>query len=436
MRLLAALMAALLLLACGDDAPWHAVRAEEVRELEFLEYPSVERMTQEAYRADVAADVAQISDAQLAEYAETYGRFGYFDMNLDLRPIYVGSGSDWVGGMYFPGAGHILIIGEPKDDALVHEYVHALQDQHFGFDAVDRYDSSDAFLARRAIIEGDATLAQYRFALQEAHGVDLGSADWLGVFNVYRGTSDALIQDGDYPPVFLDYPTFCYAYGLELTAHNLTGARYDDPSAARFPPYDWADEDALFLDPPVDTTQAVLRLGIDVDEVEKVGLSEVPAELADRLEVVDRDVLGEWYVFLLFFEAGRGIAATRAIASTWDGDRVLFVRDTETGDYGFVWTSAWDDINAVANVVDSMWRIYGRNPAKTRPANFALADDGEGVWIEHRANHVVVTKNLAYELIGPMVEAAFAAEPTSRVTRLRPSLAEFSRRFVRPSSSR
>lgn len=432
MRALTVVMAVQLLLACGDDGPWHARRAEEVRELELLEYPTVEEISLDDRRAEVAANVAQIPDAELAEYAETYGRLGFFDVGLDLRPIYVGSSTDWVGGMYWPGEGRIVLVGEPADDALVHEYVHALQDQHFGFDAVDRYDTSDAFLARRAIIEGDATLAQYRFALQESHGVDLGSADWLGVFNVYRGTSDSLIQEGTYPPVFLDYPTFCYAYGLELTAHNLTGARYDDSTAARFPPYDWEVENALFRTPPVDTTQAVLRLDLDVDDVEEVGLSEVPAALAGRLELVDRDVLGEWYAFLLFFEAGRGIATTRAIASRWDGDRVLFVRDTQSGAHGFVWTSAWDDLNSVANVVDTMWRVYGRNPTGTDPDFYALADDGEEVWIEYRANRVVVTKNLAYELIAPAVEAAFAAAPTDRVTRRRPSLAEFTRRSTRP----
>jgi len=424
-------MAMQLLLACGDDVPWHARRAEEVRELEFIEYPTVEEMSLEDYQAARADDVEQMSDAELAEYAATYGRLGYFDQSLDLRPILIGSSTDWVGGSYWPDTNSIVIVGDPADDALVHEYVHALQDQHFGFDAVDLYDTTDGFLARRALLEGDATLAQYRFALQESRGVDLGSADWPAVFNVYRGLSNEMIQEEPYPLVFLDYPTFCYAYGLELTAHNLTGARYDDPSAARLPPYHWGDEDELFLHPTIDTTEQVLLLDIDVDEVEQVGLSDVPAALTDRLEVVDRDVLGEWYAFLLFYEAGRGIAATRAIASAWDGDRVLFVRDTESDENGVIWVSAWDDVNAVANVIDTMWLIYGRNTTGTDPDHYALADDGEEVWIEYRGNHVVVTKNLAFELIAPIVDAAFAATPSARVSRRRPSLAEITHRFAR-----
>jgi len=430
MRSAAVVMSVQLLLACGDDGPWHAMRAEEVRELEFSSYPEVVEMTFEEYQAQVDADVAAIPDEELTEYAETYGPLGYFDVSLDLLPIYTGSSTDWVGGVYWPSTKSITMVGEPKDDSLVHEYVHALQDQHFGFESVDLYDTSDGFLARRAIVEGDAVLAQYRFALQESHGFDLGSADWLGVFTLYRSTSDSMIQEAIYPLVFLDYPTFCYAFGLEFTAHNLTGARIDDPAAARFPPYDWSDEDALFLDPPVDTTQAVRLLNLDVDPVEEVGLTDVPAALSDQLEVVDHDVLGEWYAFLLFYEAGRGISTTRAIASTWDGDRVLFLRDVASGAHGFVWVSAWDDVNAVANVIDTLWTVYGRNPTAVEPDHYALADDGEEVWIEYRANRVVVTKNIAYDAIGPLVEAAFAAAPAARVARSRPSLAELTRRFV------
>src|SRR5688572_9834389 len=77
--------------ACGDDGDPLAAAAERARELELLEPVPIETVTREAYRARAEAAVAQISDEQLREYAETYGRLGFFPVETNLRPIVAGS---------------------------------------------------------------------------------------------------------------------------------------------------------------------------------------------------------------------------------------------------------------------------------------------------------------------------------------------------------
>ena len=409
-----------LLFACGDSHDL-AERAAEVRELDFAYYPEVARISPEQWRDQVSAEVAASSDSELRLYAETYGRLGYFAVDLDLRPILIATRSDWVGGYYQPADASITLIGDADDDILVHEYVHALQDQHFGFADFDLTDTTDGFLSRRAIIEGDAVLAQRRFILQE-EGTDLAFADWLALFNLYRSYAAALLTDAEYPIVFLDYPSFCYAYGLEFTAHHLTGATIANPAAATLPPYDWGRENQLFIDPHADTCAAILRLGNDVDEHFQVGLTAVPAELAASLTVVDWDILGEWYVYLLLTGAGNSVTSTRAMAAGWDGDAVLFVEDG-AANHGLIWSSTWDDANVAINVAESLWTIYGRNSTGLEPEHFALADDGETVWIERRAERLVVVKNIDFDLIAPLVAAAFAPVEARRRPRTRPSLA-------------
>ncbi len=423
MRRLTAAVA--MMLACGDGHEL-AERAAEVRELDFAYYPEVVRISPEEWRDQVSAEVAATSDSELRLYGETYGRLGYFPVALDLRPILIATQSDWVGGYYQPADATISVIGDAGDDILVHEYVHALQDQHFGFTNFDLTATTDGFLARRAVVEGDAVLAQQRFILQEG-GTDLGFADWRALFNLYRSYSASLLADADYPIVFLDYPSFCYAYGLEFTAHNLTGATIASPSAT-LPPYDWGLEDQLFINPQADTSEAILRLGSDVDEHFDVGLTAVPAGLTDRLTAVDWDVLGEWYVYLLLSGAGASVASTRAIAAGWDGDAVLFVEDT-AANHGLVWSSRWDDANVAINVAASMWTLYGRNPTGVESEHFALADDGEPVWIERREQQLVVIKNIEFDLIAALATAAFAPAEARRQPRTRPSLAA---RLARP----
>ncbi len=423
------LCAGVSLVGCGDVDPL-AERAEEVRELAFLYDVEIVEMSRAEYAAQAEARAAQIDPADLVEYAETYGRMGFFDRSLDLVPIFAGSSSDWVGASYSPGTKVITLVGEARDDTIVHEYVHALQDQHFGIGEYDLYDTSDGFLARRAIVEGDAVLAETRFMAQEQVGGDLDRVNWTGYLGAYRDFATNMLVDADYPGIFLDYPTFCYAYGLAHDAYNLTGVTLDDPSGLRAPPYDWSREDALFTDRPANTTQQVLLLSEDVDPVVEVGLTDVPAAAATRLAVVDRESLGEWLSYILLFNANpddpdQAVAEARALAAAWDGDRVLFVRDIDTGAHGFVWGSAWDTPEAAAAVADALWRIYGRRTVRLEPDRFAYADDGESVWIDVRGERIAVVRNVDIELVDALIEGAFA-ETTSRerIARAKPSIVE------------
>lgn len=408
---------------CGDPVPELWERAEEVRELPLLEDVEVLRMTREQYAAQAAERAASLTDERLQYYAETYGRMGYFPMDLDLRPILAGSSSDWVGASYSPGAGRITLVGDAPDHTVVHEYVHALQDQHFGIGDYDLR-TSDGFLARRAIVEGDATLAHYRFRAQEELGTDLHGIDWTGVFDGYRGFSDGLLEDGTYPPVFVDYPTFCYAYGLQFVAHNLMGVSFEAPYPSESYPFDWGRQDELFTERPTDTTQGILLLAENADPIEVIGLDRVPEALVDVLVFDDWDSMGEWNFFLLLYPV-LGDVDARALAGRWDGDRVLFVIDVDTGERGLVWASAWDDEASAAALVDAMWAIVGRAFVYGGPPELGYATDGEAVWLERRAHRVVFAKNVREEIVAQLAAAAFdpdvarAARP-----RVRPSLVE------------
>ena len=406
---------------CSDELPWQARAAEEARALRLHEDVPIVRMTREEYAVRAAERAAGINEDYLQYYADTYGRLGYFDRDLDLRPVFAGSSSDWVGATYSPSAREITLVGEAPDQTLVHEFVHALQDQSFDLRAYDDLTTSDGFLARRAVVEGDAVLAEYRFVMQQ-DGEDLDVIDWPRTLAAMRDFSARMVAEADYPLVFLDYVTFVYTYGLEYTAANLTGVSYDMPDALAAAPHDWALQDALFQDQPPASTHQILRrdvLGEDSLPVAPLGLTSVPDALSERLASLDWDVLGEWYVYLLLYplEADGRVADARALGAGWRGDRALFVRDIETGQVGTLWASAWADEVTAQAVADALWMLYEGMPADASSSpEQGTAGDGEPLWIERRGDRLVAARNVPADVVAPLVEAAFAspAQPALR----------------------
>lgn len=415
--------------ACGDDdgMPWQARAAERVRELPLLDTVEIQRFTREEYAARAAENAQEISDETLQYYADTYGRMGFFDPTLDLRRVFAGSSSDWVGATYSPNANLITLVGDARDDTIVHEFVHALQDDHFG---IAQYDlaTSDGFMARRSVVEGDAVVAQYRFLAQQDLDTELDGVNWASVLQSRRDYSAATLADAAYPVLFLDYVSLVYTYGFEYMAHNLLGVSYDQPTEVAPAPHDWERANQMYTERVPDTTEQILRLDLldgaaAVDPVVDVGVQTVPAVVADRLEAVDWDRLGRWYTYLLLYPLEETGVDAWSLAATWDGDSVLFVRDLETGAAGVLWIAEWDDDTAAANIAGALWDLHGYTAIEGEAEYIGTTDSGEIAWIEQRANRTVMAINIDLAVASPLIDAAVTGE-AMRVARRFPSLAE------------
>lgn len=126
--------------------------------------------------------------------------FGLLPESLDLASYYPQLLSSQVAGYYDPARRYLAIVrreggllgqgaGEKESAAedlvLVHELVHALQDQHFDLQRFAQADPmSDAATARAALVEGDATLAMMSYAsgtkMEETPGVAEAMERWMG----------------------------------------------------------------------------------------------------------------------------------------------------------------------------------------------------------------------------------------------------------------
>ena len=135
----------------------------------------------------------------MAYYHAVWGRLGFFPASFDVRGVSAGQAA-MVGAFYDPAEKTVTVFGEPQRETLVHEFVHALEDQTFDLQKYDRgATSSDEALARRAVVEGHATLCTMRFRNRE-----LNSFGFLGMSEAQR-ESEAVLANTPLPPIFSEY---------------------------------------------------------------------------------------------------------------------------------------------------------------------------------------------------------------------------------------
>ncbi|HEY1956340.1 MAG TPA: hypothetical protein VGH28_12025 [Polyangiaceae bacterium] len=133
-------------------AVMHAVRAEILPRGELMR----------ALEAHVAREVPHDEIERESIFLKTLGVLGADD---DYEREVFAMVRRVAGGIYLPERGEMLLPEDlPRHElatSLAHEAVHALQDQHFGLEAFERYEpgASDAMLARSCLAEGDATSA-------------------------------------------------------------------------------------------------------------------------------------------------------------------------------------------------------------------------------------------------------------------------------------
>jgi hypothetical protein len=249
------------------------------------------------------------------------------------------------GATYSPLDKQILLVDKFKDDSLLtHEFVHALQDQHFDlmkllFVRPYNYDRTEALFA---VIEGDAMNVQRRSEEGDAYArktLEEITRQEDERFGGYRAEMNAL-----FPRLLTE--TFIFRY--------RDGARFVE-AVRRSRGERGVDE--LFTRPPASSEQIL--------HPEKYAQNELPREIeldetafkGAGWQSVAATPLGEIGLRGLLLEGVAEKDAVRAAAG-WAGDRAyLFERAGSTP--LFVWKTAWDkpaDADEFFNAYDALQR--------------------------------------------------------------------------------
>jgi hypothetical protein len=156
--------------AVEDDIESLIAVAEEVRGLEFLDPPTVTFLPEEEMADRIRARLDEELDPEEVAVDEAlFELLGLIPSDLDLVTAYTDLLAEQVAGFYDPDTRELVVMGSADATALtktivVHELIHALTDQHFGwgadFDAFIEEERFHEAVSLQALIEGDATYFQ------------------------------------------------------------------------------------------------------------------------------------------------------------------------------------------------------------------------------------------------------------------------------------
>lgn len=200
---------------------------EDIRGLEFIVAPEITIVDEDELAERVREQIEEdLEPADVAVAQRLYEILGLLDGSIDLGQAYTDLYAEQVGGYYDHETGEMVIMGgsslSPLSKSIVvHELIHALTDQHYGFAALsdDLWDAEEfeRVSAISSLAEGDATYFQlvYLGTLSNAEQVEAitesmnvpstvidSLPDWFAEdltfpYDAGFGFVDRLMADGD-----------------------------------------------------------------------------------------------------------------------------------------------------------------------------------------------------------------------------------------------
>ena len=273
-------------------------------------------------------------DAEDVEIADRlYTRLGIIEPSVDLGGTLIDAFADIVLGMFRTDDDMLYVVGDEDDFTLqneltvAHEFVHGLQHLHFDIegmrDAIEG--NSDRSRALRALIEGDASLAELIYRLEYFNEAQQQAFQ--------DETADVDISSFLAAPVFIQRTmVFPYVEGTQFAIDLYLQTQSFDPV------------NAAYGSPPSSTEQIIHPDKYLVDEPVEVSLPDLAAALAEGWSEADRDVMGELFIrSLLEGEVSREQAGEAA--GGWGGDSYVLLRSADGGEALFsviVWDTKED----------------------------------------------------------------------------------------------
>ena len=329
-------------------------------------------------RAVITAFVREQTDAEELEQARVfYVALGLLDPDLDVHALIVRVLGEQIVGYYDPEQS-LMVIREDVAEGLsrrartlggaralgdsemviVHELVHALQDQRLGLgETYEQERTIDADNALAALVEGDATLAMIGHMADQRPGGSLArltsNPALVRMLLNDNPTSVSGQEIGEAPPIVRVPLIARYIEGLMfcVTLHGGGG---------------WAEVDRAHRAHPVSTEQILHPEKYAAGEgPETIEMGPLPALLEAGLRVHEEDTLGELEMGIYFGLGDPSADAVPAPAAGWGGDRLRVYR-REDGTTAAVWFTRFDDVEEAREAEAAFEAVRAAAPTDRR----------------------------------------------------------------------
>lgn len=312
-------------------------------------------------RRYVEAQIAKdLPPEELAGVQAAYAAFGLLPDTLDLLRLMLDLYTEQVVGYYDAETDSLFVVaGVPAAEVrsvVVHEVVHALQDQYVDLDSLIAADrGNDRQTAAQAALEGHATLVMFAWLAESEAGRPVDPRRFP---DLSSQLAPLLESQHEQFPVFRSAPRIIrqtllfpyiggagFAQALWRARSGVGGVAYPAPLGEFLPT----------------STEQVLH-----PESRFLEHRDDPIELTltsstDGWRPVYENTLGQLEVGILLSEhLGQG-ADTLAVG--WDGDRYVLLESPE-GAHVLVWYSVWDDRVAAERFARAYRRVLSARPGR------------------------------------------------------------------------
>ncbi len=262
--------------------------------------------------------------------SDAYALLGLVPSDMDLRGTLKTLYLEQIAGFYDPDSTTLFVLDDQPDEAieslLVHELVHAIQDQNTDLDAITAPGlDNDRRVAAQAAIEGHATLVMFEFLMQRQGQGALDPTD-MPDFSARLGPAleAARLESptlAGVPLILQESVLFPYQGGVTFV-ETLWKERGGRP-----PPFG--------SDLPISTEQILHPEDFARGQQDLPRRVEVSVE--DGWIRLYEDTLGELELGILLETVG----GSRTYAFGWGGDRYVLLGDGD-GHRSLAWFGVWD----------------------------------------------------------------------------------------------
>ncbi len=346
-------------------------RVEEIRGLEFVRKVPAGVQTPEQFLEYARREFdEEIGEERFRAMSHAYILLGLVEPGTDLYEVFLQLLQDQVGGYYDPKTEAFYMIssynqGMLADIIMAHELTHALDDQHYDLDGMQKrvHGNADAEFAMRAVVEGSGTSVM---TLYMARGVVAG---WLDMSEGMDELQEMMEEQAEVLEVAPPYLVMTLALPYLLGNQLLT--RSDSLMVASATTPAPKDLDHAFREPPLSSEQVLhFEKYWDPekrDDPVRLRLPDFSGELGEGWEKADEDVLGELGCYVLTEPELPNLASTQAqltarwtneAASGWDGDLYQYYQGP--GGAGLLlWASVWDSPREAAEFAAALEKLAG-----------------------------------------------------------------------------
>ena len=353
----------------AEDVP----RIEKALGIKFKRPPKLEVRTRAQVRDFVLAQLQDsVAQRELAGKEAAYKALGLIPPPTDVRKLLLDLYTEQILGYYDPKTDVLYVVAGAPDEYLsvtiMHELVHALQDQYIDLDSLQRpAGDDDRQVAAQAVIEGQATYEQLAVSVGEKRLAASLPGGWDSMRDVIRESYSAQPVFSAAPMVIREELLFPYINGADFVR------RFKQQHPGTMP----------FNDLPKSTEQVMhdaAFFGPKRDEPVRVVLPTVP-------NTVYENTLGEFDTRLFVFEHTKDQATSARAGMGWAGDRYVVVR-TPAGN-AIAWVTVWDSALDAAEFVDAVGvglrrRFRIATPTVEASGARTFSGDGRTVVLTHQ----------------------------------------------------